>query len=429
MTTLSKVDGKAMQDKEQKRSEPLKQGFTTGAAAAAATKAALLYLINTTPVEKVDIRCLDDQWISIPIHSVKRLSEGVSCNRTEAVVIKDGGDDPDVTHKAEIGARVSLYNYRDDTDAIKIESLLFAKEIPIKIRGGEGVGTVTKPGLEVEPGNPAINSGPQKMIQEAIVSAFSGRERQLVDVEIFVPKGRELAERTLNGRLGILGGISILGTTGIVKPMSHDAYIATIRSGISVARAMGSNTLVFTTGRRSEKVAISLFPELPEDAFIQIGDFFKASLESAVSEMQLPASAANQNTDSYKNFTLYSSNKNIKTVIFVVFFGKAVKMAMGFPHTHAAKSELAMKTLAQWAETITCSEQLAKEILHANTARHAFTYIYPDFPELVSHIASRVVQSAYSFAGNHLKIRTILLDFDGNKIFDSDLHKSQQEIS
>jgi len=467
-------------------SEKLKPGFTTGAAAAAATKAALLYLTDSKPVETVEIRCLNNECISIAIHSVKRLSD----NCAEATVIKDAGDDPDVTHNAKIGARVLLHHNFDERryetegkfdltsrrvdseytqTRVSIESK--AETIPeairpesITIRGGEGVGMVTKPGLEVQPGNPAINHGPQMMIREAVITVLSsadilnsnhlhgltthshhdiissGNESQpLVDVEIFVPKGIELAQKTLNARLGILGGISILGTTGIVRPMSHDAYIATIRAGVSVARAMGGDTVVFTTGRRSERYALALFPDLPEERFIQTGDFFKASLEAAIStpESELKSGI----------------NVCIKKVIIVVFFGKAVKMAMGFAHTHAAKSELTMKTVAQWAEevegdslstqdsmtlnidqstqdstnlnidqnSITGDEKsLARRIAEANTARHAFTYIYPAFPKLICHIGSKIVESASRFSGNLLDIRAIILDFEGNPVFDSD---------
>ncbi|MBF0413872.1 MAG: cobalt-precorrin-5B (C(1))-methyltransferase [Desulfamplus sp.] len=450
------------EDRYSRKKENLRQGFTTGTAAAAAAKAALLHLVYSKPVEKVEIKFLTGSSILINVDSVKKISD----NCAEAIVIKDAGDDPDVTHKAEIGARVFLYYHHTDSDS----------PILINIRGGEGVGIVTKPGLEVMPGNPAINSGPETMIREAVNSVL-GRNSEIktifqnrcqlsdksqsplkykmvVDVEIFVPKGRELAEKTLNARLGIIGGISILGTTGIVKPMSHDAYIATIKSGISVARAMGSDTLVFTTGRRSERVAISLFPELPEYAFVQIGDFFQASLEAILLSPVIESVGDNTGkikTD--KNNKRDKSNiainsKDIKTVIIVVFFGKAVKMAMGFPHTHAAKSELTMKTLAKWAENLTEESHLilnkssqhdnsfnveksllSAKIASSNTARHAFTYIYPDYPQLIDYVGKKIVQSADKFAkaaGNcTMKIRSIILDFDGNKIFDSALNSEK----
>ncbi len=433
-------------------SQVLKRGFTTGAAAAGAARAALLCLLesdgspNSSPLSipplsipplsvpplsipplsvpplsgKVDIRCLNNEWITIKIHNLKKLTPAAA----EAVVIKDAGDDPDVTHKAEIGARVLLLDVEFSENSEKLEqskrfehnncrtfqydSHISSVKNQIIIRGGKGVGMVTKPGLEVEPGNPAINSGPRKMILEAIDSVlkkYSLPAQKRIVVEIFVPEGEKLAEKTLNARLGIIGGISILGTTGIVKPMSHNAYIATIKSGISVARAMQIDTLVFTTGRRSERFAMSLFPDFTEEAFIQTGDFFKASLGAVIDPVPE---------------TVHSLEcADIRKVIITVFFGKAVKMAMGFPHTHAAKSELTMKKLSQWAEEITGSQTLRDHISQANTARHAFTYIYPDFPELVSHVGDMIVKSAKEFSHNGLQIRSIIFDFEGNTIFDS----------
>jgi cobalt-precorrin-5B (C1)-methyltransferase len=216
-----------------------------------------------------------------------------------------------------------------------------------------------------------------------------------VNVEIVVPQGKELAKKTLNSRLGIMGGISILGTTGIVRPMSHDAYIATIHSGISVASAMKDNTLVFTTGRRSERFAMDLFPDFSEEVFIQIGDFFKASLDAA------------------------SESPGIKEVIITVFFGKAVKMALGYPHTHAAKSELTMKKLSKWAQELYKDDTLAKNIACSNTARHAFTFIYPDYPDLICRVGEKIRRSALEFSHGRLKIRAVIFDFNGVTVFDS----------
>ena len=363
----------------------LKPGFTTGAAAAAAAGAALVLLVSGKAREHVEIRFLNDERCLIPILRSKRLSPSMA----ESVVVKDAGDDPDVTHRAEIGARVTLKS-RDRGDST------------ITITGGKGVGVVTKPGLEVAVGKSAINSGPQQMICEAVnevLGAFNLRNMD-VEVEIVVPKGEELAKKTLNVRLGILGGISILGTTGIVRPMSHEAYIATIRSGISVAEAMGADTLVFTTGRRSERFAMDLFPGFSEEAFVQIGDFFKASLDAA------------------------RSVSDIKKVIITVFFGKAVKMAMGFPHTHAAKSELTMKRLSRWAMELYPHETLAENIVGSNTARHALTFILPNYPDLIRRVGENIQRSALEFSHGKLLIRAVIFDFNGEVVFDSDAPKA-----
>ena len=255
-------------------SKELKRGFTTGAAATAAAHAALLSLLqqesltqnakeNITPLESVTIRCLNDERLSIPIHRVTLLSP----HKAEAIVIKDAGDDPDVTHKAKIGARVSIMDGVEKngakTQSTKGDVKKISDSPQILLIGGEGVGRVTKPGLEIPPGEPAINLGPRTMMIEAVEQVLKHHplpQGKAVQVEIFVPDGKVLAQKTLNARLGIVGGISILGTTGIVRPMSHDAYIATIRSGISVAQAMACDTLIFTTGRRSERFAMARFP-------------------------------------------------------------------------------------------------------------------------------------------------------------------------
>lgn len=358
----------------------LKSGFTTGVAAAASTKAALMFLLSGEAQKNVEIRFLTDKRCIIPILRTRAISPSTA----ESFVEKDAGDDPDVTHKAEIGARVSI-KCRDKGD------------FKLTITGGKGVGIVTKPGLEVEVGQPAINFGPQQMIREAVngVLKIFNSGHWDVNVEVVVPQGEELAKKTLNSRLGIMGGISILGTTGIVRPMSHEAYIATIHSGISVASAMGDDTLVFTTGRRSERFAMDLFPDFSDEAFIQIGDFFKASLEASLAA------------------------SGIKEVIITVFFGKAVKMAMGYPHTHAAKSELTMNKLSKWALEIYSDETLARNIARSNTARHAFTFIFPDYPDLIGRVGERIQRSALEFCQNRLMIRAVVFDFNGAIVFDS----------
>ncbi len=364
------------------------QTIRQGKAAAAAAKAALMSLLSGCPPEQVEIRFLTGEKIMIPVHRL----ETMSTTSASAVVIKDAGDDPDITHKAEIGAKVSLA----PADAPEI-----------CITGGKGVGTVTKPGLEVALGKPAINSGPRQMIKESVHSAFEAFNlsfKHQVTVEVFVPKGETLAKKTLNSRLGILGGISILGTTGIVRPLSHDSYIATINSAISVARANGADTLVFTTGRRSERYAQGIFTDFKPEVFIQTGDFFKAGLDGV------------------------KGHPGIRQVIYTVFFGKAVKMALGYEHTHAAKSKLTLKRLAQWTGEITQDNNLAQQILGCNTARHAFEYIYPDYFAVLNRVGQEARGHAETFAGDGVDIRVIILDFEGKIAFDSTRNENNMDI-
>lgn len=357
----------------------LKKGFTTGAAAAAAAEACLIAYCSDRFPETVTIHFLTGEEKTIPVHSIQKIKSHVY----EALILKDGGDDPDVTHNALIGATVTIKKKDHNPDII--------------IKGGKGVGRITKPGLELPMGEPAINPGPRTMIEQAVHRVFkyfqiTGKQ---VEVEVFVPKGEILAKKTLNARLGILGGISILGTTGVVTPMSHDAYIATIKAGIGVAQANGADTLVFTTGRRSERFAMDIFPDFSSEMFIQTGDFFKASLDMA------------------------RSYKRIKQIIYTVFFGKAVKMAMGFEHTHAAKSELTLNRLSEWAQDITGNKTLVHQIRSANTARHAFEYIYPDHSDLIETVGRHIVKTAAGFSQDRLNIRAIIFDFNGKIAFDS----------
>lgn len=357
----------------------LRTGFTTGTAAAAAAKAAATLLMREAAPSEVLIALITGDVMTIPIHACTIEAENVA----GCLVMKDAGDDPDITHRALIGARVRM---SDQTTGHRIS-----------ITGGQGVGTVTKPGLEVPPVGPAINPGPQKMIEQAVTSVLRQYDKNTsVEVEIFVPEGETLARKTLNARLGILGGISILGTTGLVRPMSHEAYIATIESSMSVAHAMGLDTLVLTTGRRSERFAQALWEHLPEESFIQIGDFFRASLEAA-------------------------SHLNFARLTLAVFFGKAVKMAQGIPHTHAAKSRLTMHKLADWSLDATKDEGFAAKILSASTARHAFDILREEHPEVISHVGKRMVKSARFFAGTRIRVRGIIFDYTGKVIFDSDM--------
>lgn len=360
-----------------KKGRHLRSGFTTGTAAAAAAKGALTLLLSGKAPQRVRVSLLNGEALDIALSDCRADGPvGAVCR-----VIKDAGDDPDITHKAEIGARVRLESDRSDG--------------VVRITGGSGVGRVTKPGLEVPPGEPAINPGPRKMIVQAVEEVRRDHASDAaVSVEVFVPEGERLARSTLNARLGILGGISILGTTGIVKPMSHEAYEATIRSALSVARASALDRVVLTTGRRSERFAQALLKDLPEEAFVQIGDYFRASLETAA-------------TLGFNRITL------------AVFFGKAVKMAQGVPHTHAARSSLSLARLSEWTRESTADPDLAEEILGANTARQAFDRLSAGQRQVIDAVGRRMVAAAGNFAGSRIQIRGIVFDYEGGVAFDN----------
>jgi cobalt-precorrin-5B (C1)-methyltransferase len=402
-----------------KRSErTLKTGFTTGAAAAAAAKAALLCLLTGERVELVSLTMLNGEHREIPVKQ-PRLLDSRTC---ECIVVKDAGDDPDVTHQAEIGVRVWLFAEEDRgretevrgqgsevsekrtedrgqrtgdrcwrAEAIKVP--LDRSSGTVWIFGGTGVGRVTKPGLEIAPGLPAVTEGPRTMILREIQEVFEQTGATgSVAVEIFVPQGETLAKKTMNARLGILGGISILGTTGLVHPLSHEAYQASILAGIRVAAAAGCTTLVLTTGRRSERHAQTLRPDLPEEAFLQMGDFFEFAVKSA-------------------------GEQGITNLVLAMFWGKAVKMAQGFPHTHAAKSALSLHKLGEWAAALSRDARLVQAIQSANTARQTFAMIQERLPELISEVGRRIQENAWRFGKNSLEIRVVILDFEGKPVF------------
>ncbi|MCG8471895.1 MAG: cobalt-precorrin-5B (C(1))-methyltransferase CbiD [Desulfobacterales bacterium] len=351
----------------------LRSGFTTGTAAAAAVKGAVTLLLTGRCPKAVVIPFLTEGEVTIPLVFCEMQKDAAV-----VTVMKDGGDDPDITKHAIIGARVR-FGEKDE------------------ITGGEGVGRVTRPGLEVPVGEPAINPGPQKMIGQSVeaVRFETGDERPL-SIEIFVPDGKEMAKKTLNFRLGIEGGISILGTTGIERPLSHEAYEATVRSSIKVARAMGAESVVCTTGRRSERFAMAFFPAFDEARFVQIGDFFKSSM----------VTAGEQGTD----------------VILSVFFGKAVKMAAGIPHTHAAKSDLNLRFLADLVAEMVDDKALVEKVAGSNSAREAFTHLAGPCPDVIARVGELAAESAKRFAresGKKIETRCIIIDFDGNVASDT----------
>ncbi|MCF8036133.1 MAG: cobalt-precorrin-5B (C(1))-methyltransferase CbiD [Desulfobacteraceae bacterium] len=361
-------------NQRRKTRRKLRSGFTTGTAAAAAARAAAIVLLGTEAPKTVNIRLLNGEVWQIPVQECRKSSDEASCT-----VIKDAGDDPDVTNQAVIGVRARLSH----------------ETAGVQITGGQGVGRVTKPGLEVPPGEAAINPGPCRMIREAVHAAMAEAGRTGgMHVEVFVPKGREISARTLNHRLGIVGGISILGTTGVVRPLSHEAYKATIESAFSVAAACSAKTVVCTTGRRSERHAQQMFADLPAEAFVQIGDYFAESMNQA-------------------------GDRGFDRVILAVFFGKAVKMAQAAPHTHAARARLALEQLAKWTRAAGADDALVKPISAANTAREAFFMLEKQCPVMFSDVAARVVQSAENFSGNRIAARAVLFDYSGGVAADT----------
>jgi cobalt-precorrin-5B (C1)-methyltransferase len=304
------------------RNRKLRSGYTTGACAAAAAKAATRLLLGS---ESGAQGSENDREVTIPFPDGSRATFAIhrSAFRTQrselissASVIKDAGDDPDVTNGAEIVATVSVHAERGIRNPERAEIL---------IKGGTGVGMMTKPGLAIPVGEPAINPVPRKMIREAVREAVrelragglaseknsAPRTRDaepILEVTISVPGGEALAKKTLNHRLGIVGGISILGTTGIVRPVSAEAYTASITASMDVARAAGLDTVVLSSGRTSERAHMKAF-HLPEESYVMMGDYVEFALEDA-------------------------KKHGFKRIQLCAQWAKLIKTAMGAPQTH-----------------------------------------------------------------------------------------------
>jgi cobalt-precorrin-5B (C1)-methyltransferase len=290
-----------------------------------------------------------------------------------AGVVKDAGDDPDVTHGAEIFATVRR-----------------VPEPGIHLRGGPGVGIVTRRGLELPVGSPAINPVPQCMIRQAVADLLgTDRPEPGVDVTISVPGGEELAQRTFNARLGIVGGISILGTTGIVRAMSTAAWRASVLQAIDVAAANDVRHIVLSTGGRSERFAQRLYPELPEMAFVEMGIFTGASLQRA-------------------------AERGVGRVSLCGMIGKLSKTAAGKMQTHVAGNQVDCAFLAGVARDLGAPPGLVDAVAAANTARHVQELIdgaafAPFYGRLCELAAARCAEAAEG----RLAVEVMLFDFEG----------------
>jgi cobalt-precorrin-5B (C1)-methyltransferase len=306
---------------------PLRYGWTTGACATAATTAAYTALLGGSFPDPVAIELPRGERPSFPLER-SALDE----NEAMAAVVKDAGDDPDVTHGAVIEARVRRRQAGS--------GVLF--------KAGRGVGTVTKPGLPLAVGEPAINPVPRQMMTAA-VEAIAARYGTTADVEIeiAVPGGEALAERTWNPRLGILGGISILGTTGIVVPYSCSAWIHSIQRGIDVARATGIRHVVGCTGNTSEAAARALLG-LGEEAMIDMGDFVGGMLK-------------------------YLRRHPIDRVTVAGGFAKLSKLATGALDLHSKRSQVDRGWLAERLAALGAAPALVEQAAGANTALEILT--------------------------------------------------------
>jgi cobalt-precorrin-5B (C1)-methyltransferase len=347
----------------------LRTGFTTGACAAAAAKAATRCLVRNTTLTEIESTLPNRMKVTFPLKRCERTASRAVCS-----VIKDAGDDPDCTHGAELVAEVETRT-----------------EPGVEIRGGAGLAIVTKPGLGLEVGAPSITAPPRRNIVEMVEEELSAGPWAGAVVTISVPGGEEMAKQTINARLGLIGGISILGTTGIVRPYSTAAFKASVVQAIDVAVERGLTDLALTTGGKSEAYAMKLFADLPEDAFIQMGDFVGTALR-------------------------HCARRPIRRAIIVGMIGKLSKMADGRMQTHAAGSEVNMELLATLAMECGARDALCAEIRRAATARRVLELCSAENLAIASLVCRRVVEHGARHAGGTLEVHAWLVDFDGRPL-------------
>ena len=344
------------------RRRGLRTGWTTGTCASAAAKAAAVGWVTGSAPASVEVALPGGARVSFPVEAERP-------NR--CVVVKDAGDDPDCTDRARMTAEVEA------TPGPATE-----------LRAGTGVGTITLPGLGLPVGAPAINPVPRRMILAALAEVT---DTPLV-VTFSVPGGEEMAAQTTNGRLGIVGGISILGTTGIVRPFSTAAYRASVVQQIDVAAAQGQRTMVLATGHRSEAAAVRLRPDLPEVCFVEVGDFTGISLRRAAA-------------------------RGMEQVVFVGMAGKISKLAAGVMMTHFHRSEVDVGLLEEVARVSGAPVPVVEAATATSTARHFFEVCVAEGSlEPLVELCRRARASCEAHAGGKLAVEVVMVDFDGRQV-------------
>ena len=345
----------------------MRKGFTTGTCTQAATKGACLMLVNQATIDRVEIETPSGVRLNINLTDQKFGKNLAKCS-----VIKDSGDDPDVTHGVKIFAKVRASQNKG-----------------ISIKGGPGVGKATLPGLAVKVGDWAINPVPRRMIlKEAykILPKACGWE-----VAISVPRGRALAKQTYNPKLGIISGISIIGTTGIVEPRSLDAYKASLALELDVLKALGFKKAVLVLGYVGERFCKEVL-KLKNNAFIKIGDHVGFMLEEC-------------------------AKKNIKDVLLIGHIGKLIKVANGQFNTHYKFGDNRVSSIARYAKFCGANIKTTREILNQTTAEATIEILKKaGLTKVFEKIACEVSAKAQEFVNNKAKINCVLLSLEGKVI-------------
>jgi cobalt-precorrin-5B (C1)-methyltransferase len=346
------------------RTSGLRTGWTTGTCASAAAKAAAVGLCTGTRPETVEVGLPGGERVSFPVEA------GPSGEPSEAVVVKDAGDDPDCTDGARLTARVQS---------------AAAGVADHELRAGDGVGTITLPGLGLAVGAPAINPVPRRMILAALGEVTG---RPLV-VTFSVPGGQAMAEKTTNDRLGILGGISILGTTGIVRPFSTAAYRASVVQQIDVAAAQGHDCVVLATGSRSEAYAFRAWPSVAPVCVVEVGDFTGIALRRA-------------------------AGAGLARAVFVGMAGKITKLAAGVMMTHFHRSQVDTDLLAEVARVSGAPPAVVAAATETATARHFFEVCTAEgVLEPLAELCRRAAANCRAHTGGALAVDVRMVDFEG----------------
>jgi cobalt-precorrin-5B (C1)-methyltransferase len=342
----------------------MRTGITTGTCAAAAAKAAVLAWKNKLPTI-VDVVSPQGRVIAVPIAAAIATAEGGN-----ASVIKDAGDDPDITNGVMICAAIQLLQNSSD----------------VVLKAGQGVGTVTKPGLAVPVGGPAINPGPRAMITQAVRDVLPAQTGAIVTISI--PEGERLAARTLNPILGITGGLSIIGSTGIVEPMSEEAFKNSLTPQISVVKALGYDSVVFVPGKMGQDFAVKRYG-LPSDAVVQTSNFVGHMLEQAV-------------------------HYGMKQVLLLGHLGKMAKVAAGNFHTHNRMADARLETIAAYMAASGAPQRTIQEILACNTAEATIPIIAGlQMTDVYQVLAARASLRAERYVFADLRVGTTILSLSG----------------
>ena len=362
-----------------KQQKKLRCGYTTGTCAAAASMAAAAMLLGEEAVEQVSVETPGGVRFLLSVEEIRRASGWVSC-----AVRKDGGDDPDVTHGMQICARVGVTPPEPETPGGWYEYK--SGGLTLKIKGGVGIGLVTKAGLSCEVGKHAINPVPRDMIFKHVERVCAGRDfAGTLWIVIFAPEGEARALDTFNGRLGIRGGISILGTAGIVEPMSEAALLATIRLDIRQQAAGGPGTLVLTPGNYGETFVRERLG-LDLDRAVKCSNYIGASIDMAVEE-------------------------GIREVLLVGHAGKLVKVAAGIMNTHSSVADGRMEILAAHGAACGAGPELVERILESITVDQALEYM-EQVPGLGQAVMDRVIRRMDGClrrrAGTSMKIEAVV---------------------